>query len=484
MLAKFFRGSLMFLLLAALVWAVVIVWWQVTYRMPSESDIVLYLLLLPVALGATFWAAKKAFIAFKNRSDKPAPAAALGAADSAQPADAKTAELELGFSLRLLASSTKTTCGDSTADLTSALAEGKRPELDTELKDSEGYPVFAGRVADLDLETLRDELTPHIKAEQPAIDQWPTEILRALVLLSHVLDDLLDQAASHPRALAPEAEKSDKPADLVSLKVMALAPETWPAPLRAVIVAWLKSKIDANGIWPANRLTVSLLPLRQAGELVGLLDQLNLSVHREQRKDLTIVLACESHVAEARVEALESQKNLFSGAHKNGVVPGEAAAGLLLASAAVAADFEQDKPLQLHRVSAAKRDKSVEAPGRITSALLEQLVEYALGAAQEADDKVCAVVSDTDHRSSRSAELGAMVTAKFAALDMSADCMQAAMASGHIGAVSVLSGIAVAGDLAQERNQPVLFVSADDAFDRAALVLKPVPEIVPPEAAT
>ncbi|MEY4729328.1 MAG: hypothetical protein RL020_486 [Pseudomonadota bacterium] len=481
MLGKLFRLSLKFMLLVALVWLVVIVWWQVTYRMPNGTDIFLYLVMLPVALAVTFWLIKKSFQAFKNhKQNLTIPAAALGGA--AAVADTKTAELERSFSLRLLASSCKTTCGDSTADLAAAATENKRPQLDAELKDNNGFPVFAGRVNDLDVETVRAELEPHIKAEQTPLDQWPAQSLRALSLLSDVLDELLDEASSHPRAAPAEPEKVGQPADLVSLRVVALVPDAWPEPLRLVISAWLKGKIESTSTWPANRLNVNLIPLRQAGEVMVLLDQLNLSVNREQRKDLNIVIACESHISEASVEVFEAQKKLFSAAEKNGLLPGEAACGLLLASAAVAADLEQDKPVEMRRVSAAKRDKSVEAAGRVSSALVIQLVEYALEAAQDEQANVCAVVSDTDHRSSRATELGAMLTAKFEALDVAADCLQVSSASGYIGAVSVLTGLAVAGEIALERNGPVLFVSADDVFDRAALVVKPVIPVETPAA--
>ncbi len=485
MLGKLFRNSLKFLLLAALVWLVVIVWWQVTYRMPNGTDIFLYLVLLPIAIAVTFWLLKKAFQAFKNRQLPLAvPAAAIGGADGAKATDAKTAELERSFSLRLLAASCKTTCGNSTSELVSALAESKRPQLDAELKDNNGFPVFTGRVADIDTEVVRGELEPLIKADQPALDQWPDASLRALSLLSDVLDELLDQASSHPRATPAEPEKVGQATNLVSLRVVALVPDAWPAPLRLVITAWLKSKIESTATWPANRLTIILLPLRQAGEVVVLLDQLNLSINREQRKELALVMACESHISEASIEGFETRKQLFSGEEKNGLLPGEAACGLLLSSALVAADLEQEKPVEMRRVSAAKRDKSVDAAGRVSSALVTQLVEYALEAAQETQDKVCALVSDTDHRSSRAAELGAMVTTKFEALDVAADCPQVATASGHIGAVSVLAGIAVAGEIAVERSGCVLFVSADDAFDRAALVLKPVTQAETPATPT
>src|SRR5690606_8142492 len=99
---------------------------------------------------------------------------------------------------------------------------------------------------------------------------------------------------------------------------------------------------------------------------------------RQARPELLLVLAVDSALDEASIERMQAVGELFTATHQTGRMPGEGAAGLLIASAswpgmgdvvnagdAGDAGVLPQRPLRMWRPLRARRDKSADAAGRV-----------------------------------------------------------------------------------------------------------------------
>ena len=77
-MARVVKKGLLVLVLFAVVWLAVIIWWQESRTLPTGVDIGLYLFALPVAMLAALWLGARAVRA--ARAPKPAADAATPAA--------------------------------------------------------------------------------------------------------------------------------------------------------------------------------------------------------------------------------------------------------------------------------------------------------------------------------------------------------------------------------------------------------------------
>jgi hypothetical protein len=210
-------------------------------------------------------------------------------------------------------------------------------------------------------------------------------------------------------------------------------------------------------------------------ELLLRADRLLQTLEREGHDEPVIVAACHSAISEAAIEALEREGVLFSSRHRpKGRMPGEAAAALVLANAAWPADPEADEPVQhLHRPAALRRDKSVEADGRVGGEIALQAMTQALAAGQLAADAVAALVCDADQHSARGAEFYGAGTGLLPHLDSGEDMRLIGTVTGAVGAVSALLVTACAAERAKAGEKPCLAVMLGDPFARLALLALP-----------
>ena len=126
-----------------------------------------------------------------------------------------------------------------------------------------------------------------------------------------------------------------------------------------------------------------------------------------------------------------------------------------------------------------RRDKSVDAPGRVSSEMVSQAMTQALAAARLGADAVAALACDADQHSARGAELFGAALALLADLDSVEDMRLLGTVTGAVGAVSALLVVACAAERARAGEKPCLAATLGDAFARLALVALPSP---PPPA--
>ncbi len=452
-----------------LVWLGIIIYWQGTAHMPSEADLVLYLGVLPLAIAGTGW------VVFKVATRPPtAPKVPVGAGPQDHLVQAQTAEAERGWTLQVVATSLQTSVGASAAEVLGVLQEGPiQYELDTELTNDDGFPVFAARVPGLDDADTQVALAEWQKSSVHPDLQWTEGQYRALHLAAASVSELAAQAAQHPKALTFEGLQVDGGApreDTVpTLRLIALWPQSWTGPHQLLASGWMKSLVVTQG-WPAHRVLVQA-PVEDQSNPIALLDAVCVSSHRLQTPTLGILVACDSGIDQAYVDALAAQGRLFGGKNMQGARPGEVAAALLFADAAQSVLMGEGPFPSLHRASWGSREKSADERGRVSAELLGRLVGLALEASKIDALKILLVSADHDHNSSRESELAELLTEKFPELDVVKDAVKVAQACGSMHQVTTTAALCLAHQYAVDEKLPVLCTSLYDPHWRAAVVL-------------
>lgn len=483
-MSRILKTALWLALFFGLLWLVIIIWWQTTHRIPTATDIALYMLGLPVALLVGYWVLKNSLSAIKLAATSSTATVQDNTADTVSSSVSELSGKERGYSLQLIASSVVLPIGSNAGEALASIQDGKRPELDKELTDADGFPVFAGRVPDVDIGQFLEEFDPPPSIPEHPQDQWPETVTRSLLMLRQIVKELSSKASEHSEAQSMAAtgnaanHKQRNDASPFTLRISLILPEAWPLEILTWAATWFKTHLEVEKIWTAGPIIVNQISTNSPIAALTIIDQLSLSINRDDLRDLCIVATCDSCISQEISDAWSRDNLLFSSKQQNGLVPGEGAAGVLLASKKSAAGIETEKPTEIRRLAMARRDKSVDAIGKISSTLIEQLVDHALVVGNLERSKIAAVISDIDHRVNRVMEL-TTVTQKFTAIEPSTDNIALNAAAGHMGIASGLIGLALSHQLAQDKDEAVLFVSVSDAYERAALTLMQTPAASP-----
>lgn len=442
-------------------WLAAVWYWRSTMRMPDTGDLALALLAVPLVLLSTVWLARQAYTARK------ADAAGAGQAPATTPAqDGAAASGGAGGAaakaswqpLGVAGAALRMPHGDSPAALAAAFAEGSpRLELDPELTDNQGFPIMAGRVADVDLEPLQEWLSG-----QPATRIMPHQ-LRALALGGEVAFELAMQAV---------AQDSDG-----VLQLLPLLPDDWPLPLRDVATDWFSHCAIEAG-WPRERLALRHLPHdgHEAPQLSlpAALRDLAAQARSVTAPAFSMVLACDSAIDADAVEQLALNGKLFGARNQNGRMPSEGAAGLLLQPTP---GEHTDFPGLLALASAAP-----DQPAPPLAELAQQAIEAA--AAQGGTDAAAAaaaaaaidyIAADTDHRVAAVADLMQCVEARTPSLDTNTALACVGSACGHTGAAGALAALALALEQAAESGGQALCLANGNPRQPFALLVGPLP---------
>lgn len=465
---KVLGGSLLTL---AIVWGLVLAWWQSNDYAPSTIDLVLYLGAIPLALIGGYWLLR----GFIEHLKAPPPVAKQNVQnevddDPLSGTRARTAAAECGFSLCLIDAWLNVPAGASVDDVLAALEAGKPPEPSAQLTDEAGFPVFVAEVKDIDADGMAERLL----GEAGSIRQLSDEpsMVRALALL----DDVLEKACGQVKALLDQS-----PEKLV-LQVLCLVPADWhPSHLPAMRL-WL------GNYWPGfdpARLEIMLLPVASEVDAMRQVDETILRANREaSTNELFLVVGAVSAVDEQTVESWAAGQRLFTASHQHGRIPGEGAVALLLASPALAQRLDLPEATVISRVSHGQRDKRVDAGGRIGGRLIEQLIEGLLDVAALDSTKITAAISDADHRSGQITEMLEGLGQVFEHLDPIKDCLAIGRVNGSLSPIAGLVALACARARVLADDAPILCLSNQHDFDRAVLLAMPFVAPTPIEPRT
>jgi hypothetical protein len=492
-LSTFFRALAFLVAVCCLTWVGVLWWWQRTGHSAEVSDLVLYLGVLPLAVALALLGLRWAW----QRAAAGGAAAGVAASGGATPASAggadaaKSAEAQARHAVvQLVLAQAHSVAGDQAGDVLEAAAAGKPlPRPDDDLSNDDGLPVLCARMADqlLDVETVRaelDDLLPAVRqqaADGPAHEPGE-QVLRALAALKPLLvaqrDWLLALHQTQRNALEDGGASIDRlpPAQrppLPGLRVLLGWPVHWSAFDQALARAWAERCLQDEQRRLAAGYAVAVTSLAGSGEELWLrADQMS---HGAGRSPWLLVAACDSDLTAERVDALASAQRLYDATTRpGGCIPGEAAAALLLAPSdwVPPADLEV-ATVRLHRPALLRRDKPIEAPGRVGHLQLAQALEQALAAAQVAAADLGMLVCDADLHSQRSTELYGMAVDALQHLDPVEDMRLLGKVTGHTGAASALLVLAAAAEAVRVVKKPTLALGVADSHLRMALVLQP-----------
>ncbi|SFU83879.1 hypothetical protein [Pseudoduganella namucuonensis] len=492
-----FRGALLSVLAFGGSWTGSIWYWRSTNRMPATGELAAYLLALPLALLMGYWLLRKGAETWSAREPAATGANAPSGVSAASATDT-AARLPVA-GLRIAAAALRAPHGESAAALAEAMASNKaRPELDKDLHDDDGFPVMSLRADGVDEEAIAREVNQWLEDNGQAALNARAEFWRALALATPVVEELALSAAGHQRLAEAAAlagghgnpgQASRAMNAIPMLQLAALLPPDWNGQWRDVAGRWLRQQLVLAG-WPQDRVSVNTRPDQHPGPLLA-------ALRDSAEPCIALLLACASHIGAATIDAWAGDNLLFTSSQPQGAMPGEGAAGLLLA------DEEQARLLGagpyplLAAVAAGSRRDDVDKARSGECALLKQLARQALkpleqeasaraaqatppdGQPAAAPDDVAPepavalIVADTGHRGARVMELMAASHALQPRLDPAKDILALGNATGQAGNAGFLAALALAWHETQERGEPVLCIANEDPYLRCAALIRP-----------
>jgi hypothetical protein len=489
-------------ILALLVAITVLVWlttlwrWQTSNVDPSGSAIALNLLLLPLGLTMTVLLAMWSV----RRLHSYASAPLVSETVSTQTTSAITDASERSAPFIVLASGVELRSGGDWNIACSSIESGEcKAELDSELKDDDGIAVFTARIPEMDTDAVEAsiaELVEGLAAEQ--VEEWasykaPTDLVRVLSLLIQSMNNM-----QTPLEAQWEAFKNSDPSRIPTVTLSLVIPARWPAPAQRVATAWLTKQFDplleaglqaarqsramARSDRPAVHLQVHAVA--SAEDFWSMLDQKLVQWQRDDEAALMLVMAADSRISEEEILRLSAQQTLFSGVNPLGLVPGEGAASLLLASSVWPQPANAEPAMaHMHRASLARRDKSADASGRLTANTLQQVAEAALKVSRIEPTAIMHLTTDADHRGSRTGEVYGTMQELLPHLDAATDGLRAGVGCGDLGIVRLLACAALSASKVADSQTPALVLGVLPAFERFAVVLTP-PSSAPSDGST
>ena len=491
---RVFNGLALMVAVTCLVWVAVLWHWQRTRRDMSMEDIVLYMGLLPlcalllIVMARWAWQGQMARRATAGAAAAQAPAAnatTTGSAGAASPNQTDAALRHIAHPVWLAV--LQAPAGASPDELLAAARDNQpRPDLDQELVDPDGNPLMCARLADLPVDELNTDLAPVLDTvRQRLADQGlahahtdPDDaVLRALAALKAPLDDAVQSLRPWQALFKPD----NSPTEPAEIHVLIGLPAAWTPFEQQVADDWIRLALTGPDQTAAPATRFAWTRHTDGGESLLLqADQLLMQCRRESRRALVLLLATHSDLSDLAVNHLAQRQALFqAGQHPKGHMPGEAACALLLASADWPAhpadpdDADLAPIAWVHRPALARRDKSVDAGGKVQSTTLSQVIEHAQTASQLGFDKITALVCDGDQHTARSTELFGATLALMPDLDAIDDMRLTGTVCGGPGAAAPLAVIAAACAHAQALGKPVMAACLGDTHARLALVARP-----------
>ncbi len=485
--AALMRGLFGVALAFAAVWLIAILYWRSSGATPTTVQIIGYLLVVPVLLiGMVFLFRMLIGRRKARRTSAPSHDAAGAETPDSDPGLAQPDHV-----LYIRAAAARTRAGSSGEALAQALVHPQRPSLHPTLRDHMGLPVFAAAVEDLDIEPVRAAVAGVLPESRSRSQAFGDEQLRTLALLESVADDLLcvalppltetadtrdsdrnatslhPHAMQHSRSSRATAQTPSPPV----LHIRLLLPADWPEPVRRASGDWLADKAAATH-FADGRVRMEVEPVTGAADAWRVLDRIARaegSEKPERSTDIHLLLAAHSLVHEDGVNRLDGAGALLVSGNPEGLIPGEGAAGLLLAAAPPSSGPGMPA-VRLHRVVHAPAGK-----GRGAARALAVLMQHTLNVADPLLAPIGAVFSDADHRPSRAIEIAGAITACLPDLDPVEQARHLGLACGETGAVATLAVLAAAAAQTDADGAPVLVASVADSELRFAALVSPVP---------
>jgi hypothetical protein len=460
------------------VWIAVLWHWRASQRDVAANDIVLYLAVLPLTafslVLAMRWALGRALETQTERTAGASRKAAEATSSFETPAPKPILEWYLHRAWA------RTAGGHSAEEL---LAPGPHANL----RDDEDLPVMSALIGDLDTQQAAAAMERNLSEAAPRGTGRhapnPGRALRALASLSPLLAELEQALATWAAqwevvsSTVDEAQgKVPAPAGGRIIRVVAAWPVDWDDSLCAAAQAWLVERLCA----PLER----VLPLpcwsvqtrRMSGAELVVEAQTSLGMlHRQNRDDPLVLLACHSDLDTVGIQRLESQARLFHPVRRpKCAIPGEGAAALVLSARDWPTDALGAWRVRFNNPSVDQRPESIDTVSRLAADSVLRQGRHCLEASGLPPNSVGKIASDADRHTARGAEVQAVKQALLPELDGEEDVRMAGTVTGRLEAVGPLITLAMAAVQARESGRPVLGLSLTDPHWHMVAVLCPV----------
>ncbi|MFZ4551162.1 MAG: hypothetical protein ACOYNB_05000 [Aquabacterium sp.] len=426
-MTKVLKAGGLWLLISIIVWAVSM-WRWLGASDVSTGQIVAQLVVLPLALTLVFIGVLFGVHRLRQISVS-AGAQASSSPDTSVPLGSEDPH-PLGRTAWLLADAVTLTLGhDSDSAWSSARTGVHRPGLDATLKDQDDLPIFSARVEDIALDSwwLGEPDLPDCLM-QP-------HVARVLQLLTPSLQHVLDVLGSLVRSLENDTsvahiarhDPSDMPNHLsgvaqavrgdvnqathmLQVSVRLVWPQHWHPEVREAASEWMRRQAGAlfewagyhpvqNVRWQDSAVESEQVWWREWAQILSHIEQ-------DERPNLIMVFAADSAIDDGAVARMQAKGELFTARHQTGCIPGEGSVGLMFANR-LAADLLRSQCPDMLCVShpiRGQRERSADAMGRSGCGVLSDLFAR-LHAQWPCEASEIKVISDADHRASRTAEL-------------------------------------------------------------------------------
>ncbi|HEY3300067.1 MAG TPA: hypothetical protein VGJ90_04770 [Methylophilaceae bacterium] len=457
------------------IWALAIFYWKVTYHNPSNSDVVSFLIVAPLALLLFVFVVNSAssyMLRPKVGSSVVAEIEERGGKVKLESEVATSRDWVLSAAFGQLV----TLHGESVADLAAAMTKKETKfALDSELMDTEGFPLMSARITDLDIAGTFDAFSEWM-GEQKLVDEsvvnWLVEDKRTIHLAYTVFSALIRTLLSQDHVAELLANHlNDHKNTLPNIYLVNSVPEHWSPKQKALLSSWLSDEISRQG-WPEA--CVLSIPLMLEGlNAWEILDGINVQIHQSDKLGIYVVTSAQSYLGERTFAEYEANGKLLTNQNKNGSVYGEASAGLLVIDDRLAVNFEGNTVVQLHRAAMLRRDKSADATGKIGPDLLLDVIKDALAVSAVDAAAIKVVAADTDARVSRVTEFFSAINMALPEVDAEQGCLKLQERCGMVGVAAGLASLVYAMDKVATDQTPALWVSNTDSFNRCALVVSP-----------
>ncbi|MBS1140773.1 MAG: hypothetical protein H6R13_2226 [Proteobacteria bacterium] len=457
-LFKIVGGSLV---AVAVLWALVLGWWQSNDYEPTRLELAMYLGALPLAIVGGYFLLKGFIEHLKTpvEAEKPKDQA-LADLDPLALAAAKTSAAEREFSIRLVSAHVVTATGMDTESLLAAIKDGTRPAPSQLFTDADGFPVFLARVEDLDDSAILEEFDGDKRiTEQLEAREY---LKRAMALLSKVTDQATETLSRNLN----EAKAR------LMLNIVLLIPSTWSSLDLPALKAWLKKRYWSD--LQDDRLSIEIVTVSHESVALRRLDEIILDANRDADSHaMTLVLGAMSSIDANAIDALDASGRLFSAKRQEQCIPGEGAVALLLANSVILAADAQEQASILGRVALAARDKPLDGGGRIRGKTIEQLISGLLDVTGIECATIKSVVADADHRAACLTEILDGLGQPFEHLDPIEDCVTVGSACGAMSPFGGLVALACGHAKALAEDAHVLVISNQHPTERGVLLVSP-----------
>ncbi|MCF7751411.1 hypothetical protein KQ945_11670 [Bacillus subtilis subsp. subtilis] len=422
-------------------------------------EMLAYLGLVPIGLSGAGFMLRNAGRSMLDRavdaasapSDTPAGSVPGGAvAASAVPSVAVLgAEMQLGVMH----------AADVLLDMADALP---RPSLDGRFHDRDGLPLLVSADKDLDDTSV-------VQVQMPGFTTRDGE-RRAMALLEPVADALMGQALLALPALEVAEEKvvaglRRREEQVVGqvLAIELLVPADWSASLRTYCADWLHARAAYNGL-DRRRFSVNVAVASNALDVWSRLQHVVDSLAQGEPR-WYLVLSCSSAVDAGTIAAWLDSNRILHRRNKDGQIPGEGAAGLLLASASLAAAESPHlwRPHRVERVqglSPAESRRQAEALGRAMPA------EVGISA-----ERVGFALHDADQRSQVAVDACAAAVAANPDLEIDQQTLALPVCAGELGPVLPLALLTLAHAHVLRSQNAALVMSVGAPAQRVAAII-------------